>query len=89
MINEVMEIITKALAKERDATLELVEAIIDSEQFYHFTNDDEYLNERQDIVVGAGQGGPGQPGQPGGPGQMGGQPGQNQQHMQPPQNQND
>ena len=54
MIGEVMEIITKALSKERDATLELVEAIIDSEQYYHFTNDQDYLNERQDIVVGAG-----------------------------------
>ena len=31
MINEIMEIIVKALSKERDATLELVEAIIDSE----------------------------------------------------------
>ena len=55
MISEVMEIITKALSKERDATLELVEAIIDSEQYYHFTNDQDYLNERQDIVVGASQ----------------------------------
>ena len=59
MINEIMDIIVKALSKERDATLELVEAIIDSEQFYHFTNDESYLNNRQDIVVGAGgQGGP-------------------------------
>jgi hypothetical protein len=31
MVNEIMDIITKALSKERDATLELVEAIIDSE----------------------------------------------------------
>ena len=46
MIGEVMEIIVKALSKERDATLELVEAIIDSEQHYHFTNDQDYLNER-------------------------------------------
>ena len=46
MIGEVMEIIVKALSKERDATLELVEAIIDSEQYYHFTNDADYLNER-------------------------------------------
>ena len=46
MINEIMDIIVKALSKERDATLELVEAIIDSEQFYHFTNDDTYLSQR-------------------------------------------
>ena len=32
MVSEVMDIIVKALSKERDYTLEIVESIIDSEQ---------------------------------------------------------
>ena len=50
MIPEIMDIITKCLAKERDHAREVVEAIIDSEQNYLFTNDKEYKENRQDIV---------------------------------------
>jgi len=39
MVPEVMDIIVKVLQKERDNAREIVEAIIDSECNYHFTND--------------------------------------------------
>lgn len=50
MIPEVMEIIVKALTKEREKTREVVEAIIDAEGFL-FTNDDNYKENRTDIVT--------------------------------------
>ena len=46
MIPEIMEIIIKVLNKERDYAREVVEAIIDSEQNYLFTNDLEYKDNR-------------------------------------------
>lgn len=54
MIPEVMDIIIKALSKERDHAREVVEAIIDSEQNYLFTNDRDYKENRSDIVTGEG-----------------------------------
>jgi hypothetical protein len=39
MIPEIMDIIIKVLNVEREKTREIVEAIIDSEQNYLFTND--------------------------------------------------
>lgn len=58
----IMEIIIKGLSRDRDHTLEIVEALVDSEQHYHFTNDDDFLKERSAIVANdAPQGG--QPGQ--------------------------
>ena len=65
MIPEVMEIIVKALTKEREKTREVVEAIIDAEGFL-FTNDDNYKENRTDIVTaddGPGQGRGKPPGQ--------------------------
>lgn len=50
MIPEIMDIIVKALSKEREKTREVVEAIIDSEAF-HFTNDMNYKENRSDIVT--------------------------------------
>ena len=50
MIPEVMEIVVKALTKEREKTREVVEAIIDAEGFL-FTNDDNYKENRTDIVT--------------------------------------
>ena len=69
MIPEIMDIITKCLSKERDRAREVVEAIIDSEQHYLFTNDggmnknivDETSNQAADP-----NNGPGGPGGPGG-----------------------
>ena len=52
MIPEIMDIIVKVLAKERDHAREIVEAIIDSEQNYLFTNDNGYKESRSDIVSG-------------------------------------
>ena len=57
-----MEIIIKVLTKERERTREVVEAILDSEQEYLFTNDRDYKDLRSDIV--ANKGGQGQPGGP-------------------------
>ena len=68
MIPEMMDIIIKAISKERENAREVVEAIIDSEQNYLFTNDQDYKENRQSIVSG----GP----EPGANGQM-----QNQQNM--------
>jgi hypothetical protein len=42
MIGEVMDIITKVLQKERDNAREVVEALIDAEINYHFTNDNDF-----------------------------------------------
>jgi len=50
MIPEIMDIIVKVLAQERDRAREVVEAIIDSEQNYLFTNDTAYKTNRTDIV---------------------------------------
>ena len=50
MIPEVMDIITTVLQGEREKTRGIVEAIIDSEQNYLFTNDMDYLQNRTDIV---------------------------------------
>lgn len=68
MIPEIMEIIIKVISKEREHARKIVEAIIDSEQNYLFTNDQEYKDNRSEIVRGGegGGGGPGGPGSPGG-----------------------
>jgi hypothetical protein len=59
MIPTIMDIIIQCLNKERDHAREIVEAIIDSEQNYLFTNDRDYKDNRSDIVTGENQ--PGQP----------------------------
>ena len=46
MIPEIMDIIVKTLNKEREYAREVVEAIIDSEQNYLFTNDQDYKDNR-------------------------------------------
>lgn len=48
----VMEIICDVVGKERDHTREIVEAVIDAEQNYLFTNDLDYKSNRQSIVPG-------------------------------------
>lgn len=57
MISEMMEIIIRVLSKERERTREVVEAILDSEQEYLFTNDKDYKDNRSEIVANKGQGG--------------------------------
>jgi hypothetical protein len=52
-----MEVINGCLQNEKEKSREIVEAIIDSEQNYLFTNDMDYLTNRTDIVPEA------QPGQ--------------------------
>ena len=70
MIPEIMEIIIRVISKEREYARKIVESIIDSEQNYLFTNDQEYKDNRSEIVRGdteaPGQGQQ-QPGGPGGP----------------------
>lgn len=46
MQGEIMDIVTRTLHNERDKTRNIVEAIIDSEQNYLFTNDMNYRNNR-------------------------------------------
>ena len=48
---EIMDIVTRVLHAERDKTRVIVEAIIDSEQNYLFTNDMDYRNNRSNVVV--------------------------------------
>jgi len=73
-----MEIIIKCISKERDHCREIVEAIIDSEENYLFTNDLDYKENKSVTILpddnnqqdGQGQ----QPGGPGGNPQMRQQP---------------
>ena len=51
----IMDIITQVLVSERDHARELVEAIIDAEQNYIFTNDNDYKENRSSIVTQAEQ----------------------------------
>jgi hypothetical protein len=51
MIGEVMEIITKVLQTERDNAREIVEAIVDAEVNYHFTNDQDFKENKSNIMV--------------------------------------
>lgn len=46
-----MDIITKVLLKERDKARLMVEAIIDSELNYLFTNDLDYKNNKTSILL--------------------------------------
>mmetsp|Transcript_11083 Transcript_11083/g.16855 ORF Transcript_11083/g.16855 Transcript_11083/m.16855 type:complete len:312 (-) Transcript_11083:51-986(-) len=89
MIGEIMEIIIKVLSKERDHAREVVEAIIDSEQNYLFTNDQGYKDTRSEIVSqpqpDAGMNADGSQGHhPGGAPGQGGAPPQQQMQMQQP-----
>ncbi len=50
LIPEIMDIIATVLQEEREKTRALVESIIDAVQNYLFTNDNDYLTNRTDIV---------------------------------------
>ena len=65
MIPEIMEIIVKVISKERDRAREVVEALIDSEQTYLFTNNAKYKENQSDIMISETQIQGGQPGQNG------------------------
>lgn len=49
MIPQIMEVVTTVLAKEREKTRIQVEAIIDSEQNYLFTNNTLYKNKNSEV----------------------------------------
>lgn len=51
MVPDIMEIIVKTLSAERDKAREVVEAIIDSEQNYLFTNDLDYKENKTSIMT--------------------------------------
>ena len=51
MQGEIMDIITRVLHAERDKARQIVEAIIDSEQNYLFTNNLDYKNNRSGILM--------------------------------------
>lgn len=46
-----MDIIVKCISTERDKAREVVEAIIDSEQNYLFTNDLDYKENKSSIIA--------------------------------------
>ena len=48
--NDIMEIVSKTLYAQMERTKKVVDAIIESEQGYQFTNDREYLDTRTDGV---------------------------------------
>ncbi|CAI2387582.1 unnamed protein product [Moneuplotes crassus] len=50
VVNDIMEIVSKVLMENRDKTGKVVEAIIESEEGYLFTNDREYMEKCTDIV---------------------------------------
>lgn len=51
MVPEVMDIITRVLQRERDNAREIVEAIVDSEINYHFTNDQDFKENKSAIMT--------------------------------------
>ena len=51
LIPDIMEIIVKCISEERDKAREVVEAIIDSEQNYLFTNDLDYKENKTSIIA--------------------------------------
>jgi vacuolar protein sorting-associated protein 1 len=63
-----MEIIIKCISKERDHAREIVEAIIDSEQNYLFTNDLDYKENKTTTLMPEGNDGEDDPRGGGGPG---------------------
>lgn len=50
LIPEIMDVIVRVISKERDHAREICEAIIDSEQNYLFTNDQDYKDNRSEII---------------------------------------
>lgn len=56
LVNEISELASVVLMKEKENCSSIIEAIIDSEEGYCFTNDLEYLSERTDILPKEGLG---------------------------------
>lgn len=50
LIPEIMDVIVRVISAERDHAREICEAIIDSEQNYLFTNDQDYKDNRSEII---------------------------------------
>ena len=50
MIGEVLEVVSTVLQRERDKAKRVAEALIESEQGYLFTNDNDYITNRTDII---------------------------------------
>lgn len=50
VVNEIMEIVSRCLMEQKDKAGRVVEAIIESEEGYLFTNDREYMEKCTDIV---------------------------------------
>ena len=51
MQGEIMDIISRVLHAERDHARTIVEAIIDSEQSYLFTNNNDYRNNKSSVIL--------------------------------------
>ena len=50
MVGEVLEVVSSVLQRERDRAKKVAEALIESEQGYLFTNDNDYITNRTDII---------------------------------------
>lgn len=57
MIPQIMEIITKTLGKARDHAQEIIDALIESEQNYLFTNDMDFKSNRHQVILDKAKGG--------------------------------
>eukprot|EP00742_Colponemidia_sp_Colp-10_P002968 GILJ01003167.1.p1 GENE.GILJ01003167.1~~GILJ01003167.1.p1 ORF type:complete len:757 (-),score=123.34 GILJ01003167.1:152-2422(-) len=49
---EISDLVSSVLARERDRAKEVVDALIDSEEGYIFTNDSEYISSRTNLIPG-------------------------------------
>jgi len=56
LIDSIGESVTRVLQKERENTRRIVDSIIESEQQYLFTNDQDYLTNRTNLIPKAGEG---------------------------------
>ena len=50
IIDDINEIVNKALLEEKDITKDLIENVIESERTYIFTNDIEYMTQRTSLI---------------------------------------
>jgi len=56
IIDEINDIVNKALLEEKEITKELIENVIESERTYIFTNDIEYMTQRTALIPNSDQG---------------------------------
>ena len=53
MVPEMMDLISHVLHEEREVCRDMIESVIDAQEGYLYTNDDDYLRNKTDIITGA------------------------------------